>query len=61
MSTQSNKTIAKSKSPENILKAESHKRFTNETLSQYYAGNPEWTVGYEDFGARYALGVRAQF
>ncbi|MBB1404655.1 TonB-dependent receptor [Pseudoalteromonas sp. SG44-5] len=34
---------------------------TNETLSQYYNQDESQKVGYEDFGSRYALGIRAQF
>lgn len=34
---------------------------TNETLSQFYDLKKYQLSGYEDFGARYAIGVRAQF
>lgn len=34
---------------------------TNATLSQFYNQDTKQKVGYEDFGARYAIGVRAQF
>lgn len=34
---------------------------TNETLSQFYDLKKYQLAGYEDFGARYAIGVRAQF
>ncbi|GAC21233.1 TonB-dependent receptor [Paraglaciecola arctica] len=34
---------------------------TNETLSQFYDLDKAQLSGYEDFGARYAIGVRAQF
>ncbi|WP_254849598.1 TonB-dependent receptor [Thalassotalea sp. PP2-459] len=34
---------------------------TNETLSQFYDLDKKLLSGYEDFGSRYALGVRAQF
>lgn len=34
---------------------------TNETLSQFYDLNKSLKSGYEDFGARYAVGIRTQF
>lgn len=34
---------------------------TNETLSQFYDLKKYQLAGYEDFGSRYAIGVRAQF
>ena len=34
---------------------------TNETLSQFYDLDKSLLSGYEDFGARYAVGIRAQF
>lgn len=34
---------------------------TNETLSQFYDLKKHQQAGYEDFGSRYAIGVRAQF
>ncbi len=34
---------------------------TNESLSQFYDLKKHQLAGYEDFGARYAIGVRAQF
>jgi TonB-dependent receptor len=34
---------------------------TNETLSEFYDLDKKLQSGYEDFGSRYAIGIRAQF
>jgi len=34
---------------------------TNETLSQFYDLKEHQLAGYEDFGSRYAIGIKAQF